>query len=529
MPKNAFGDEIAAPSSGGNVNSFGDPIQGAASATPIAPLPTIKPRALGTINSDMSSLQTHGFSPLSMEDETANSPLAEGHQREAREQYRAPVESDPNLSPVQNVIKNVVAKPLAQMGANSEKAGFGQSALNTLKGFGHSLTSLPEPSPGPNAGADGLQDSPMTGLVTPARQIAAGNYGGAAGTIAGSVGVPLAVAGLTHGVSKGLQNIAPGLYESGVGIRNPDRAYDKTPGQTALEENLRGVHPETVADSATARIKQLVPQRDALLNASKNQVSVNPARQIVVDKQNELGGLNATSEASKLEPITKFLTEADSRFKGSTVGRYGPATQQPTGVLNAQGQPIMKTVPGPLIGQDITPIQPASGAAALKKGLDKELIGGKWNADNAEAHGTAKQVYHQLDQDIDTAVPEQAGLNQRISSLIPVARRAASTARNEDLSGRMASRVAARTGGLMSALAGAAEGTKVGGVGGGVVGGLVGLAAPEFAALPSSKIAAAKTMYGAGNLGEKLAPLIPFLTLKQKEEESEAEKKRVGP
>lgn len=493
MPKNAFGDEIAAPSSGGT-NSFGDPIQGAASATPIASLPTIKPRALGTINSDMSSLQTHGFSPLSMEDETANSPLAEGHQREAREQYRAPVESDPNLSPVQNVIKNVVAKPLAQMGANSEKAGFGQSAFNTLKGFGHSLTSLPEPLPGPNAGADGLQDSPMTGLVTPARQIAAGNYGGAAGTLT----TPLAMMAATHGVSKGLQNMAPGLFERGMGVRNPDRAFERTPGRTGIDETY-GVHPETVSKSAQENVSRLTPEHDTLINNSPAQIDINPTRQIPLDKQSQLGTQNATGAAQKLQPIVDFLHQADPRFKGTTAG-----------------------------GQ-IAGVQPASAVLALKRGVNNEFIDGKWNPDNAQAHGTAKKVYNSLDQSLDNAVPGSQELNQRISSQIPLIKRGAAVARNEDLAARITSRVAARTGGMLGAAAGAAEGHRLGGGPGAVIGGLTGLAVPELITSPTAQIGTARAIDSIGNLGEKLAPLIPFLTLKQKEEESEAEKKRVGP
>ena len=64
MPKNIFGDDaVSAPTAGKNI--FGDAAVGAAPTGPIAPLPTIKPKALGVIQNDMSSLQTKGYSPLS--------------------------------------------------------------------------------------------------------------------------------------------------------------------------------------------------------------------------------------------------------------------------------------------------------------------------------------------------------------------------------------------------------------------------------------------------------------------------------
>ena len=108
-----------------------------------------------------------------------------------------------------------------------------------LKGFGRGLVTPPTPTPGPNAGADGLQDSPMTALVSPARQVKAGNYGGAAANVV----TPLAIAAVTHYGIKGAQALTK---------VNPTRAAVRALGPGSNNSNFAEKVPSGLSDIKSA-------------------------------------------------------------------------------------------------------------------------------------------------------------------------------------------------------------------------------------------------------------------------------------
>src|SRR5207302_3936233 len=90
------------------------------------------------------------------------------------------------------------------------------------------------------------------------------------------------------------------------------------------------------------------------------------------------------------------------------------------------------------------------------------------------------------DKELDRAVPESEKLNQRISSLIPVAKRGESVDRGASLTQRMADRLKAHTGALTSSVAGGLAFGPLGAVGG--------LAVPELLASPTAQMAGAKAL-----------------------------------
>lgn len=258
-------------------------------------------------------------------------------------------------------------------------------------------------------------------------------------------------------VGEGLKALGPKLAESAIGIRRTDRAYSKTPGNAIINETS-GFTPGALARSAQQKIGQLTPQLEAAADASPNMASLRPARTVANDAIAKAQGRNAVRTATQTAPMQTHLT-----------------THAATGLPLAEQQ---------------TP----RGILELKRGFNDDFLH-NWNPDTAPGvTKTGRQIYHALDQEFDKAVPDGADLNQRISSLIPVAKRADSVARGEGLSQRVMGRVGARTGALIGATGGGVAGYREGGVPGAVGGALTGLVVPELIASPTAQIAAARTL-----------------------------------
>jgi hypothetical protein len=130
----------------------------------------------------------------------------------------------------------------------------------------------------------------------------------------------------------------------------------------------------------------------------------------------------------------------------------------------------------------------------LKRGFNEEHL--RWNPEmHDRALSTGRRAYGALDSELDRTVPEAAGLNQRISSLTPVAQRAESISRNAPIAQRLVGRAAAHTGALTLGGMGAAGGYHEGGVPGAILGGLTGVLAPELVASPEGQMIAARTLF----------------------------------
>jgi hypothetical protein len=297
--------------------------------------------------------------------------------------------------------------------------------------------------------ADLVTSAASSGLVNKAQ---GGSFtGGAAAGAAGSA------------LGSGLRAIAPRLAESAIGIRNTDRAFGKTPGRAILDET-RGIRPETIAESGQNTLNDLVPQVERMAAQSSQPFEMNPARNVIGNAMNKATAQNASSLHSQLKDISDFLNT-----------RFDTAAQIPAQVTPSEG-------------------------LNLQRGLSKEFLG-RWNP---ETHGdtvsAGRQAYRAMGDEFDRTVPGAADLRQRMSSLIPVVRRAESTARNAPFAQKVIGRFAAPTGALTLAGIGGAEGYREGGGPGAMAGALSGLLMPLLVATPEGQMVMARSLNQVGGL-----------------------------
>ena len=280
-----------------------------------------------------------------------------------------------------------------------------------------------------------------------------------------------AATGLAGGAAgEGLRMLAPKIAESALNITKADRAFGKTPGRAILEET-RGIRPSKIAATGEERLQQLTPELERQAAASPQVASLTPARQVISDAEQKAITQNAQSLHGQLTPMSEFLSR---RFDTS---QAIPANVTPSELLN------------------------------LKRGFSKEFLG-RWNPETyKETIGTGRQAYRALDTELDRTVPEAAGLNQRISSLIPVVHRAESTARNAPLAQKIVGRFVAPTGALASTIVGGMEGAQRGGLGGALLGGGAGLVTPLLVGTPEGQMIAAR-MFNSPMTGRAIRAVI---------------------
>ena len=258
------------------------------------------------------------------------------------------------------------------------------------------------------------------------------------------------------GISEGLRALAPKTAELAIGITKRDRGFGKSPGE-AIINDTKGIRPETVADSAQQKIGELNPQLESKAAQSHNFVSLKPARDVVEEAQNKAISRNAAGTHAQIQPMASHLSKQFNT------------------------------------GASIPPVVSAPEFLNMRRGFNDEF--GQWNPETLPGvAGTSRQAYHALTNEFHQAVPDSKELDQRISNLIPVVKRAESTSRNAPLIQRGLGRFAAHTGALTSAALGATEGKREGGLPGMVVGGTAGLLAPELIATPEGRMIAARVM-----------------------------------
>ena len=268
-------------------------------------------------------------------------------------------------------------------------------------------------------------------------------------------------------MGQGLKAAAPVIAETALGLPKAARAFGKTPGAALLNET-RGIRPSTIAASAQERLGQLNPQLEQAADAaSVRPASLRPARSVISGAMGKAANQNAEGLHGQLGNMLDSLSQ---RFQ--------------------TGEPIP---------ENITPRQ----LLDLKRGFNEENL--RWNPEmHDRALSTGRQAYNALDQELDRTVPESAGLNQRISSLIPVAQRAESISRGAPTLQRAAQRFGAHTGALTLGGIGGYQGYREGGVPGAIAGGLTGVLAPELIASPEGQMVLARTL----NKANGLRPLV---------------------
>lgn len=323
------------------------------------------------------------------------------------------------------------------------------------------------------AGASTLAEHlPMLGkLARPAARMATSALSsGAINKLqGGTFGGGAAVGGGLSGLGEVARSAAPSIAESALGITKRLRGFGKTPGTAALEET-RGLNPLKIARTAQGKLGQLTGELESAASKSTAPASTSPAVNIVDSEMAKALKQNNKVRYGMLQDIKDQLTKEFS-----------------TG----------QTIPGQISAEK---------ALALKRGIgDLETT---WNPESRSGmKPVIRQVYGALDKELDRAIPGSEKLNQRISSLIPVAQRAESTGRGAELGQRIAGRLAAHTGALAGTGLGSYYGYRRGGPEGALVGGIVGLAGPELLASPQWQMGTARLLNSSGlpRLGTGLA------------------------
>lgn len=304
---------------------------------------------------------------------------------------------------------------------------------------------------------------------------------------AGGIALASQVPGL---VGKALSRGAEPIAESALGIRPINRAYGRTPGRAALEETS-GFNPSVVAASAKSKLGQLTPELEKAARTSNAPVNLQSTIDVIDAALARAARENNAPEMAQLSGMKNQLTgEPTPGFRGALTQGPTPMVPKTSAVLGPNGQPLVTMVPGTPPPPTISRVQPAEAALNLKRGFGDVNVH-NWNPETMERpRTTAAKAYGTLGSEFEKAVPEAAELNQRVSSLIPVARRGEAVGRGADIGQRTLGRLAAHTGALTGAALGYSQG--------GIPGGLAGLVIPELLASPTGQMAVARALRGGG-------------------------------
>jgi hypothetical protein len=292
----------------------------------------------------------------------------------------------------------------------------------------------------------------------------------AGGAAAGAVGT---------GIGEGLQKIAPALAETALGVRAADRAYGRTPGQAILSET-KGIRPGTIAGEASDKVSALTNEFEKDAAASTIPVPLQGARGVAKNAYGQAMARNNPSVIKEMENLNQQLSSrpgvTPSSGQSGWSGPYQKAPLAPTRV-------------------PIPPSVSATEAINLKRGIGD--LQKSWNPATASdfSTGAIGKVYGELDRGIDAAVPSSKLLNERMSTLIPVADRAGAADLNAGVLQRVIGRAAKPTGALAGAGIGGAAGYKENGWEGAALGAGLGLFAPEFLTNPTTLMAEARAIH----------------------------------
>jgi HAMP domain-containing protein len=261
---------------------------------------------------------------------------------------------------------------------------------------------------------------------------------------------------LMKGAGKMLSRSAEGPTAAALSFTKNERGLGRTPERAALDETS-GVTLPTIRAQAQGKLGIYNPQLETMVDASRQPVSLSPARKILDDATDKAVEHNSESTANQINPMRAQLAR---RF---STGESIPETVTPRDALN------------------------------LKRGFGDEFTNWKRTQESTKgANDTAKSVYHSLDSELDMAVPGSQELNQKISSLIPVSQKAASGDLNAGILQQIANKMRAPTGAMATSIAGALAGSHLHGPEGGIVGGLTGLIAPQLMGSPTAQMLAAR-------------------------------------
>lgn len=325
----------------------------------------------------------------------------------------------------------------------------------------------------------------------------AGGVGGSLGMGADLALVPK-IPTVARAAGRGLQRAAEPIAESALAVKATQRAFGKTPGRAALEETT-GFRPTKVAESARQKLGEIESELTTRAKASSEPASLEPARKVLDERSKLAASGNSEDTPAELGSMREQLTEPRPGFGGQTAyppGAATPVTFQPGpsgNVLNHLGQPVQgppKAIPGgPPPPLEIAAEQSPSQILRMKREFNNDFL--KWDPLHPQREmGTGRQVYRELDKELDRTVPGARELNQRTSSLIPVAEQAEKADLKAGVMQNVMHRGAAHTGAALMGV----EGFRHGGIPGAITGFVV----PELLATPTARMAGARGLFGAG-------------------------------
>lgn len=297
----------------------------------------------------------------------------------------------------------------------------------------------------------------------------------------GNFGTGAAMGGVGGAAGEIGRAVAPGLARSALGIRTNELLHGAEPGEAALRETT-GVRPSTIAGQARTRIGELTPQMEqaaAAVPAGAHNIS--PSLQVVDDAIQTARARNS--------PVLGELQNLRSQLTHSV----------------ETGQPLP---PPSNIGDLVN----------RRRGVNDTIA--NWTREAKGDQGVARKVYGSMTDEVHSNAPETRELDQRISSLIPVAKHADVIQHAPGVMERSVNRFGRATGALVGGASGAAYGGHEYGLPGAIAGGLLGVAGPELIASPTTQMIGAR-LANSGLPSRVIAPA----TLRMMQQEDEEQQK----
>lgn len=277
----------------------------------------------------------------------------------------------------------------------------------------------------------------------------------------GNFGTGAEMGAAGEGIGMLLKKAAPALAETAMGTRAPDRLPSnlnlndmpgkRSPGEAILAET-KGRNLGDAAKQAYQKVGDLSRDQE---DAARNIIA--PARLLPARQAAESWNKSALSR------------------------------NEPSAILRT-GQILDQVSQGPASGDTISPI----GLLHLRRGMGD--VPASWNPATTTDFSSraAKDIYGILGDEFHAMVPGSEEIDNRISSLIPVAKRAGATDLNANVLQRSIGRFARPTGALAGGVTGAYAGGKKYGTPGAIAGGIAGLVAPEIISSPQNLMTAAR-------------------------------------
>lgn len=300
----------------------------------------------------------------------------------------------------------------------------------------------------------------------------------------GSFAGGAAAGALGSAAGSAIKAVAPMIAESALGVRSLDRNYGRTPGQAILDET-NGINPGKIAQAAQGKLDLYTGELQQAAKASPNAVSLFPAQQIAKDAQ-------ATALSQNSPDLIKRTGQlADQLIYDQKLG--GKPTNASLFPKIVTGFGPTAPVVAPKVSNLLPPSVDASRAIDLKRGIGATKNSWTPTAKGDFVDGVIGNLYGALDSGIDASFPGSKGLNQKISTLIPVAERAHATDLNASALQRALGRFTRPTGALVGGAAGGTYGYKEGGIPGAIAGFGAGVLAPELIGSPTFQMGIART------------------------------------